>query len=447
MGGPNLQDWGETTGAWRPPTLPRFLRGVMGNPMPGPEKLMQTENTDYLIIGAGIIGLALARQLREKHPGKTVTMLEKEPDVAFHSSGRNSGVLHAGFYYTANSLKARFTRDGNLALRQYCRENGLGLNECGKVVVASGEAELRSLYELEKRGAANGVDIRLIDAKELAEIEPNARTFEKAIYSPTTATVDPVEICASLKDRLLSSGVRILFAEGYKALAGDNIIKTTAGRLIRAERVINAAGLYADRIARDFGFSKNYVIIPFKGIYLKYSGEPAPLKVNVYPVPDLRNPFLGVHYTVTVDGHVKLGPTAIPAFWRENYGGFANFSAAEAVEVAGYEARLFFMNSFGFRRLALEEVRKYYRPFFVRLGQKLVNKLDASRFDQWTRPGIRAQLLNVETFELVQDFVIEGDKASTHILNAVSPAFTGSFPFTKWIVENHIDHEAVQGGL
>ena len=396
---------------------------------------MKTEKTDYLIIGAGIIGLALARRLREKEPGKRIIILEKEPDAALHGSGRNSGVLHAGFYYTSNSLKARFTRDGNIALKKYCRDNGLAMNECGKVVVACDETELQALYELEKRGLANGVDVRMIDESELAQIEPNARTFKKALYSPTTATVDPAEICASLKNRLLSSGVEILFGEGYRGIAGENIIKTAKGRLIRAGRLINAAGLYADRIARDFGFSKNYVIIPFKGIYLKYSGVPAPLKVNVYPVPNLKNPFLGVHYTVTVDGHVKLGPTAIPAFWRENYDGFDNFSPGEMAQVAAWESLLFLTNSFGFRSLAWEEMRKYYKPFFVGLGLKLVDKIDAAGFNEWSRPGIRAQLLNTKTLELVQDFVVEGDKFSTHILNAVSPAFTGSFPFAKWITD------------
>lgn len=396
------------------------------------------ERTDYLIIGAGIIGLTLARQLHEKAPGKKILLLEKEPDVARHSSGRNSGVLHAGFYYSADSLKARFTREGNLALKTYCRTNGLALNECGKVVVAADETELPALHELEKRGKANGVEVRLIDAKELAAIEPNARTFQKALFSPTTATVDPAEICASLRDQLLSSGVKFLFGEGYKRPAGGNSVETTKGNIIEAGHIINAAGLYADGIARDFGFSKNYVIIPFKGIYLKYSGAEAPLKVNVYPVPNLKNPFLGVHYTVTVDGHVKLGPTAIPAFWRENYAGLDNFHPGELLEVSAYEALLFLKNSFGFRNLAWEEIRKYYKPFFVGLGLKLVNKIDAAGFSEWTRPGIRAQLLNTKTLELVQDFVVEGDKASTHILNAVSPAFTGSFPFTKWVIETRL---------
>ncbi|MEK7722623.1 MAG: FAD-dependent oxidoreductase, partial [Elusimicrobiota bacterium] len=144
----------------------------------------------------------------------------------------------------------------------------------------------------------------------------------------------------------------MLFVEGYKKLAGENTVRTARGRLIRAERIINAAGLYADKIARDFGFSKNYAIIPFKGIYLKYSGAAAPLKVNVYPVPNLKNPFLGIHYTVAVDGRVKLGPTAIPAFWRENYEGLDNFKPAELLETAAYEGMLFLTNSFGFRSLA-----------------------------------------------------------------------------------------------
>lgn len=399
---------------------------------------MRTERTDYLIIGAGIIGLALARQLREKAPSRKILLLEKEPDVALHSSGRNSGVLHAGFYYTSDSLKARFTREGNSALKKYCREHGLALNECGKVVVAGSEAELPALYELEKRGKANGVAVRLIDEEELAVIEPNARTFQKALYSPSTATVDPVQINNSIKNHLLRSGVKILFGEGYAELAGTNAVKTTKGSIIEAGHIINAAGLYADKIAGDFGFSRDYIIIPFKGIYLKYTGERAPLKMNVYPVPNLRNPFLGVHYTVTVDGHVKLGPTAIPAFWRENYAGLENFSAPELLETAAWEARLFLKNSFRFRSLAREELRKYHKPFFVGLGLKLVKKLDAAGFNEWTRPGIRAQLLNTKTLELVQDFVVEGNKASTHILNAVSPAFTGSFPFTKWIIDTRL---------
>lgn len=399
---------------------------------------MKNERADYLVIGAGIVGLTLARQLLERRPSAKVLILEKEPSEAQHGSGRNSGVLHAGFYYTANSLKARFTREGNAAMKKYCRERGLPLNECGKVVVAADESELPSLFELEKRGKANGVDVRLISEAELADLEPNARTFRHALHSPTTATVDPAQVCAALKEDLEAAGAVFLFSEGYASRAGLDAVTTTLGRRIEAGRIVNAAGLYADRIARDFGYSQDYTIIPFKGIYLKYTGPGMPVKTNVYPVPNLRNPFLGVHYTVTVDSHVKIGPTAIPAFWRENYEGLRNFSAAEFAEVLAREAQLFIKNSFGFRSLAFEEMRKYYRPFFVGLGRKLVKQMDEAGFNKWTRPGIRAQLLDTRTLALVQDFVVQGDSRSTHILNAVSPAFTGSFPFTKWIIEEYL---------
>ena len=393
---------------------------------------------DYLIIGAGIIGLALARELRLRFPAADILMLEKEADVAFHGSGRNSGVLHAGFYYSADSLKARFTRDGNRLMTAYVKERGLAINECHKVVVASGESEIEGVRELQRRGERNGVDVRIIDEQELAEIDPNARTSQIALYSPTTATVDPAQVCHALRDDLKAAGVRFLFGQGYLRRQGNGAVITTSGQVIEAGLTINAAGLYADRIARDYGFSQNYTIIPFKGIYLKYTGSDKPVRTNIYPVPNLKNPFLGVHYTVTVDGTVKIGPTAIPAFWRQNYAGLENFSLGEVLEIIGWESRLFLSDSFGFRSLALEEMKKYDRSYFTGLATKMVKQLDTSGFNQWSKPGIRAQLLNTNTRELVQDFVVEGDGTSIHLLNAVSPAFTCSFPFAAWVVEHHV---------
>ena len=155
---------------------------------------MNFEQCDYLVIGAGVVGLAVARELHNRFPMAAIAVIEKEPDVSYHSSGRNSGVLHAGFYYTADSLKAKFTREGNAALRQYCEQNKLRINKCKKVVVAQTAEELPGLFELEKRGKVNGVDVRIIDENELAEIDPNARTFKHALYSPTTGKVDPTEV-------------------------------------------------------------------------------------------------------------------------------------------------------------------------------------------------------------------------------------------------------------
>ncbi len=395
--------------------------------------------SDFLIIGAGIIGMAVARALLRKDPSLKITILEKERDVALHSSGRNSGVLHAGFYYTADSLKAKFTRDGNRALRRYCEENRLGINRCGKVVVAKDENEREALHELKRRGERNGVNVALIDEKRLKRIDPNVKTYKEALHSPDTATVDPVEVCRFLKSELVEKGVDFRFGEGYLRRVDIHSVESRNARTYRARMIVNCAGLYADKIAKEFGFSQNYVIVPFKGIYLKYGGDRKPVRTNVYPVPDLKNPFLGVHYTVTADGTIKIGPTAIPAFWRENYRGLERFSFEEMKEILKYETKLFVTNAFNFRSLAFEEMRKYRKRHFVSLAAKMVESIDTAGFDEWSRPGIRAQLLDIRSLELLQDFVVEGDRNSVHILNAVSPAFTGAFPFCEWVVERYLD--------
>jgi len=313
---------------------------------------------DYIIIGAGIIGIAIARELIIRFPNKKIAVIEKELDVAFHSSGRNSGVLHAGFYYTADSLKAKFTRDGNQQLREYCYSNNLKINECKKVVVAKDESELPALFELDKRGKANGVDVKIIDENELFEMDPNVKSFKYALYSPTTATVDPVEINHAIKKELIAKGVNIYFGETYTTRKDNNTIVTNNKNQFSAEKIINTAGLYADKVAKDFGFSQNYTIIPFKGVYLKYHGKEKPVSINVYPVPNLKNPFLGVHFTVTVDGTVKIGPTSMPAFWRENYDGISKFNLRESVNILGWESLLFLTNAFNFRNIAFVEIRK-----------------------------------------------------------------------------------------
>ena len=394
---------------------------------------------DYLIIGAGIIGLAIAKELNQRYPDKKIIILEKEKDVAFHSSGRNSGVLHAGFYYTANSLKAKFTRDGNIEMTKFCEDNNLSINKCKKVVVTQNEEELKSLEELYKRGITNGVEVELIDEDKLNEMYPNVKTYKKALFSPNTATVNPVEIMQFLKNDLIKKGIEFRFDEGYNTNLNNNEILTSKKNRLKSKKIINTAGLYADKVAKDFGFSKNYTIIPFKGIYLKYTKDDKPINTNIYPVPNLKNPFLGVHYTVTVDNIIKIGPTAIPAFWRENYKGFDNFKLDEFLEIIKYELKLFIKNSFGFRNLAFEEMRKYYKPYFINLAVKMVKNIDKDGFNEWSKPGIRAQLLDINTLELLQDFVVEGDENSIHVLNAVSPAFTSSFPFAKWVVENYIE--------
>ncbi len=394
---------------------------------------MAARAVDYLVVGGGIIGVNMALHLKRRHPGASVAIVDKEPRLGMHGSGRNSGVLHAGFYYTANSLKARFTRDGNAALKTYIRDRGIPLNECGKLVVAKDEAELPTLDELLKRGQANGVELHKITETEARAIEPRVKTCRHALWSPNTATADPVPVLESLRKDAETLGIAIHCAEPFVKCAGNRV--RTKSLEFDAGYVVNAAGLYADRVAHAFGFGMHYAILPFKGLYLK-SDEPAgSFRTNIYPVPNLKNPFLGVHVTVTADGRHKIGPTAIPAFWREQYKGVANFRFDELLQSVGLGSQLMLKADFDFRRLAAEELRKYHRAHLVRLSQALATGLELPTLTHWGPSGIRAQLLNLERKSLEMDFVFEGDEKSFHVLNSVSPGWTCSIPFTAYMVD------------
>ncbi len=398
---------------------------------------MNKMQSDFLIIGAGIMGLAIARELHATFPNRKIIIIEKEIDVALHASGRNSGVLHAGFYYSEDSLKAKFTCQGNKELTEYCIQNNLSINQNQKVVVTRDESELEILLELKKRGEQNGVSLMLLDEKELASFEPNAHTIQQALLSPHTSTINPKEICQVLKNELISKKVLFYFQCAYKSKLGSNSIR--AGKyIIESECIINCTGLYADKIAHDFNAGLDYTILPFKGVYVLYSGNSAPCKTNIYPVPNLANPFLGVHFTVTVDNHVKIGPTAMPAFWREQYGGCKNFNFNEFFSIGYSISNLFLQNSFGFRTLAFSEMKKYNKKHFINMSSSLVKTLDKKGFLQWSAPGIRAQLLQKNTNRLMTDFIIEKKNGHVHVLNAVSPAFTSSFPFARYLVEKYI---------
>ena len=390
-------------------------------------------NPDFLVIGAGVVGISIARELAARHPDCRVTVLEKEPDIGAHASGRNSGVIHAGFYYTADSLKARFTRDGNRALKEFCAGRKLRIRNCGKLVVAKNEEEVPVLETLLERGRQNGVELARVTPRQARAIEPRVKTCGAALFSPTTASIDPLEVLRAMADAAREAGVAIHAGVRYRGRDGS-AVRTDKG-VYTPGYVVNAAGLYADTIAKDFGFSKRYHLLPFKGLYLYAAPDAPPLATNVYPVPNLANPFLGVHFTVTVGGRVKIGPTAIPCFWREQYGWLKNFAFGELREIVGGEIALFSGADFDFRRLAVEELRKQFRPHIVGLAAALVSGVRVADYRKWGRPGIRAQLVDAKKRRLVMDFVIEHGSRSLHVLNAVSPAFTCSIPFARHVAD------------
>ncbi|MBS0169879.1 MAG: L-2-hydroxyglutarate oxidase [Nitrospira sp.] len=397
------------------------------------EGLVGNVQADFLVIGGGVIGINVARQLKRRYPDSSVHLLEKEVDCGLHASGRNSGVLHAGFYYSPDSLKAKFTWQGNRLLTAYCESKAIPLNRCGKLVVAKDQNDHAGLDELIRRGNSNGIPLEAISAEEAKAIEPRVKTCERALFSPATSTVDPTLVMAAMKQDALEEGIKLHCGVRYLTSSKQRVV--TTAETFHAGYVVNAAGLYADRIAQEFGFSKHYRILPFKGLYL-YSSEPAKaIRTNIYPVPDLKNPFLGVHFTVAASGKIKIGPTAIPGLWREHYGGAENFHWNEFFEVALRGMGLLLASNFDFKTLAMREITKYSKSTMVSLASQLAEGIKPEDYRIWGKPGIRAQLVDIEKRKLEMDFVLEGDKHSMHVLNAVSPAFTCSLPFSEYVCQ------------
>lgn len=390
---------------------------------------------DVAICGAGILGLTIAREL-VKTGHNDIIIFDKETDLGFHASGRNSGVLHAGIYYDPGTLKAKMCLTGNQRMQAYCEEHDLPLFKSGKVIVTRDESELPTLNELEKRAIANGGTVQMLDELQLSEIEPNAKTVGRALYSPLTAVVDPKAILKKMREELESSGKVRFFFDTKFISAGKNLVRTSQGD-ISYGLFINAAGAFSDKVAQAFGIAKNYRLLPFKGIY-RVLKKPAANKIkgSIYPVPNIKNPFLGVHFTRSVYGDVYVGPTAIPAFGRENYGILKGIDS-EIFTILFREMNMFFENE-KFRGVALEEPRKYFFKHFFEDAKKLVRHIAPNDVMSSTKVGIRPQLVDIESNELVMDFVVERHENTIHILNSISPAFTSSMYFAELVVKEYV---------
>lgn len=394
-----------------------------------------SRSVDFLIAGGGIMGVAMARQLRKVFPQHKILILEKEPRVAEHASGRNSGVLHAGFYYTADSLKAKFTRTGQRMLREFIQQEGLRLNPCGKLVVAQSEEDLKGLQLLYDRGQRNQVQLEWVDEIQMRAIEPRALSYGgRALFSPTTASADPTEVLQRLQKKCEQERIDFLFEANYSQYLGNDLHRTNLGD-IAAGYFINTAGLYADVIARQFGLGEQYRIVPYKGVYLYADKNAESLRTHIYPVPNLKNPFLGVHFTVTVDGRVKIGPTAIPALWREQYEGVDRFKLNEFSDVLWRNLGLMISGKNSFASLAFHEIQNLSKWRLANRARPMLKDFDPGLYRTWGRSGIRAQLVDLRSRALVTDFVFESTKNSLHLLNTVSPGWTSSFAFAEYLVE------------
>lgn len=401
---------------------------------------------DFVIIGGGIVGLTVARSLALKKTG-TILLLDKEAFLGMHSSGRNSGVIHAGIYYTPESLKSKVCVEGSRLLAEYAREHAIPMIKTGKVIVATSASQSPGLEALYRRALANGVKIEKIDEARLKQLEPEARTAGEALYSPDTAVIDSKAVLKKMEAEISSLGVVIQKSSQALPNSKDRTVRLK-DETVSYGHLVNAAGLQADHIAHAMGAGLNYRILPFKGIYHSLKPEAAArIRGSIYPLPDVELPFLGVHVTRNVLGEVLLGPTAMPAFGRENYGIFDGMDLLESPRIARDLLRMVLKNQNGFRKLMVTEFGKYRRGGFLECVRELAPFVRLEDIVPSKKVGIRAQLADKATGKLEMDFVVESAKNSTHILNAVSPAFTSSLAFAEIVTSKILRTERKAGGL
>ena len=392
--------------------------------------------TDICIIGAGMVGLSIAHQIMQRNSTLSITLIDKEADVGEHGSGRNSGVLHAGLYYPPDSLKAKVCVAGAKRLRAWCEEEGLPILACGKVITPQ-KPELDSQLDLLlKRGLANGAEVELINETQFFELVPDGRTSTgRAIWSPGTCVVKPKLVIQRLRQRLTEQGAKFFLSQPlWRAVPDDKKIVFRDGNFLTYGHLFNCAGLHADQVAQAFGIGAAYTMLPFRGNYWQLKADaPFLFKTNLYPVPDLEVPFLGVHVTPSVDGITYLGPTATPALGRENYRGLKGADPLLALGFARHMATQWLLDK-KMRRYVREQACQGLPRQFLNAARAIIPRLEAKYIERSSKVGIRPQLYDRVKCELVQDFVMMPGPHSTHIINAVSPAFTASFELADMIL-------------
>jgi L-2-hydroxyglutarate oxidase len=388
---------------------------------------------DFMVIGAGIIGMSTAWQLQQTFPDCTVLVLEKEALPACHQTGRNSGVIHAGVYYTPGSLKAKFCKEGNIATKKFCTEYGLRYDECGKLLVATNEEELRRMAALVLRCTDNEIPVEELTARQLKLIEPNISGVG-AILVPSTGIVSYKEITAKMADLVVQGGGEVRYNSEVVTVdeQPDRITVRTGSNSFTGRYLIACAGLMADRVVEMLGIQPDFRIIPFRGDYFLLSAEHNRI-VNhlIYPIPDPELPFLGVHLTRMIDGTVTVGPNAVLAFKREGYRK-TDFSLRDSIEMLTYPGLLKVLYN-NFKVSMVELKNSVYKKGYLELVRKYCPSLTLADLHDYPA-GIRAQAVS-KAGQLVNDFLFVNTKRALAVCNAPSPAATSAIPISKYIVE------------
>lgn len=400
--------------------------------------MTQKENVDVLILGSGIIGLSIGIALLESSPKLKIIIAEKEEFLALHASGRNSGVLHAGFYYSPDSLKARFCAEGNRELQSLARTNSIPLRNVGKVIVTRNMDENQRLIALFERGLKNRIELEMHDVSKLSKFEPLAKSYQSFMWSPTTSISSPKFILQVLSEKFVNAGGQIHFKKNLSLHRSKGELYESSNQY-NARFIVNAAGGNAEKIAHSVGVGKEYTMLPFLGTYRATSLKNLPLKTLVYPVPHPINPFLGIHFTITVDNQVKVGPTAFPVIGSEQYKLFAGWNRGELVHSSRALISLLRGGNHDVLDIVKLEWPKLFTKSLVKESQNLVPS--ANQVQTWDKKpsGIRAQLVHTQTGKLEQDFILKMEDNSCHILNAVSPGWTSALPFGRYIAEQIVN--------
>ena len=393
-----------------------------------------SERWDIVVVGAGIIGLASAMRLLEREPGTRLLVLEKEPVIAAHQTGHNSGVIHRGVYYAPGSLKAKLCVEGAARLIDFCDRHRIPYRLCGKLVLAASEEELPALDELERRARANGVpDVVRVDRAQIRSLEPHVHGVS-GLHSPMTGIVDYGEVARAYADEVRQRGGTILLSAEVERIEAhdDGAHLFVRGRAIRTARIVTCAGLQSDRLAAMTGARTALRIVPFRGSYYQLRHASRSLvRGLVYPVPDARFPFLGVHLTPRMDGSVWAGPSAVVAFAREGYS-FWKVSPSELMDTLTYR---------GFWRLAgrywqtgLSEMRRdVSRTAYASVVRRYLPSLRGRDLIP-AAAGVRAQAIALDG-SLIDDFVIRRSGAAVHVLNAPSPAATSALAIADVVAD------------
>ena len=403
---------------------------------------MNNKSCDFLIAGGGIVGLSIANQLIEKQISKKIIIIDKENELGRHSSGRNSGVLHAGIYYEPGSLKSKVCVSGAKRLKEWIYERKININKCGKLIIPQKEeldVQLDNLYD---RASRNGALVNFVGANEIKQLVPEANiTSGRGLWSPKTSVVNPLDVVNRLQKELKEKGVEIITsANNWNLDSSQSEININDKLKINFGFFINSSGLYADKVAHKFNIALDYKIIPFKGIYWRLKDNcPFEIKVNLYPVPDLNIPFLGVHFTPNVlNDSVNIGPTAVPALGRENYKMFEKLELKNSIDDLSFLSKQYFMNKDGFRKYVHEQALQGFPMIFLNSAQELIPNLKFFHIEPSKKVGLRAQLFNLKTKTMVKDFLCMEGKKSIHVINSISPAFTASFALADLIIEKYL---------